>query len=165
MTESNKEALRAFVRNSLPAQTPQQGVEQFGRIWSKARELSGQKIGAALWLALDATDSSRHKDESEEAYRQRVDNGLPATLFGAAAPLTGIDKLRHFFAAALTAFYLNRWLAELAGWLVELLGLLTKPFGGTGFDQGDIFADKCGAKFGQALKRDPKAAIETFITL
>lgn len=164
MVDNQKEALRAFVRESDPALTREQPVEQLARVWDKARELTtGQPVSAALWLALDATNSDRRKEESEEAHRQRVENGVPATLFGATAPGAGTDKPRHFFAAALVAFYLNRWFAEMAGVLVEVGGFVTQPFGGTGFDRGDIHADNCGAKFGQALKQNRRAGIRDFV--
>jgi len=163
LRQSNKTALRAFIRHSDPAFTQHQPQAQLAAIWQKASELAERRIGAALWLAFDATYSARRKDESETDFQQREQNGLPATLFGRTSPGEGRDKLRHFFASALLAYYFTGWLADLGGIIIEVLGFLSLPLGGTGYNKGDIHADRCGRAFGLALKQDPAVDVKNFI--
>lgn len=151
------------MRDSDPLLTRSQPAEQLVRIWHKALDLTEQRRGRALFLAFDATYSDHRKGESPANFERRINNGVPTTLFGSSFPADGPDKLRHFFASALLAFYLTRWLADLAGIGVEVLGFLTQPIGGTGYNQGDIHADQCGAAFGQALKKESATDIKKFV--
>ena len=171
--------LRATLRDPANAVSATDSIgrhrEALANIWNQAVGLADGDPRKAIEYSKEALRSVRQPYETDADYKSAL-NGIPSKAFGDTPPYAGVDKPQHFFASAQMAVgwpagykapgsfggpdsaqgnaAIGQVSSQGAGRAYEIYdwfrGLFTGKNTG-GYDNGDVFADDCGAKFGTRL--------------